>query len=173
MGVKKYQTSYTEEINRFIRFLDVAKQKYESCKTELNRQELLETDLLHLLELKCTSSRDRARISGKLQKCLLWRRECKDTIALLEPLIQFMSTDKGKFVINQLPQLLGSMRKEEKRIANRSYAPRIMTYEQFENALAPKEPNAVTYAVMEEAEQMGTTGKGHESVKDLMVALEE
>lgn len=109
MGAKKDRSPYSEELNRFIRFFEGVMQKYESCKMELNRQELLETDLLHLLELKCTSSRDRAKISAKLQKCLLCRRECKDTIALLEPLILFMNTDKGKFVINQLPQLLGSM----------------------------------------------------------------
>lgn len=48
-----------------------------------------------------------------------------------------------------------------------------MTYEEFESALAPKEPNAVTYAAMEEAEQMGTVVNSHESVKDLMAALEE
>ena len=173
MGTLKDLSPYSEELNRFIRFLDGAKKKYEDCKIELNRQEQLKIDLLHLLELKCNSAKDRTRISKKLQKCLLWRRECKDTIALLEPLVHFMNSDKGKFVINQLPQILGSMRKEEKHIAHRGYAPRIMTYEEFENALAPEEPNAVTYAAMEEAEQTDTSGKSYVRVNDLVSALEK
>ena len=142
MGTQKDLSPYSEELNQFIRFLESAKKKYEDCKIELNRQEQLKIDLLHLLELKCTSTKDRTRISKKLQQCLLWRRECKDTIALLEPLVYFMNTDKGKFVINQLPQVLGSMRKEEKHIANRGYAPRIMTYEEYENALTSDKKKA-------------------------------
>ena len=175
MGAKKDCTSYSGELNRFIRFIEGVKRKYEDCKTELNRQEQLKIDLLHLLELKCSYAKDRTRISKKLQKCLLWRRECKDTIALLEPLVLFMNTDKGKFVINQLPQLLGSMRKEEKHIANRDYAPRILTYAKFENALAPKEPNAVTYAAIEEGEAPATDpiAKSYDTVQAPMETLEE
>ena len=35
-----------------------------------------------------------------------------------------------------------------------------------------QEPNAVTYAAMEEAEQMDTTGKSYVKAKDLISALE-
>lgn len=154
MITKKDTTSYSEEVNRFIRFLEDAKKEYEDCQTELTQQELLKTDYLHLLELKCTSSRDRTRISAKLQKCLLRRRECKDTLALLEPLILFLKTDKGKFVINQLPQLLGNLRKEEKHIAHRGYTPRVLSHEEFENALALNEPNIIANATIEAGGKM-------------------
>ena len=84
----------------------------------------------------------------------------------------FLNTDKGKFVINQLPQVLGNMRKEEKHIANRGYAPRIMTYEEFENALAPKEPNAVTYAATEDGESLAaiSSAKNYDDISCLMAA---
>ena len=150
--MQKDTSSYSEELTRFIRFLEGAKKRYDDCKLELGRQELLKTDLLHLLELKCTSAQERTIVSEKLQRCLLWRRECKDTIALLEPLILFMDTDKGKFVINQLPQVLGNVRKEEKRISLRSYSPRIMTYEEFETSLTPEEPNPITDTATEDGE---------------------
>lgn len=45
-------------------------------------------------------------------------------------------------------------------------------HEEFENALAPEEPNAVTYAAMDEAEQMDTSGKSYVRAKDLISALE-
>ena len=150
--MQKDTTTYSEELTRFVRFLEGAKKRYDDCKLELGRQELLKTDLLHLLELKCASAQERTIVSEKLQRCLLWRRECKDTIALLEPLILFMDTDKGKFVINQLPQVLGNVRKEEKRITLRSYSPRIMTCEEFEAPLSAEAPNPITDTATEDGE---------------------
>lgn len=44
MITKKETTSYSEEVNRFIRFLEDAKKEYEDCQTELTQQELLKTD---------------------------------------------------------------------------------------------------------------------------------
>ena len=125
---------FSEEISRFVKFLEEARREYDRCEEERNRQEQLKLDYLHLLELRCSSYRDRAKISTLLRQCLVERRKCKDTMAVLEPLVQFLGTDRGKLVMNQLPQLVGAMRKEEKRIANQTYAPRAMTYVEYENA---------------------------------------
>lgn len=58
------------------------------------------------------------------------------------------------------------MRKEEKRIVNRTYAPRAMTHEEFENALAQKEP----IAAMEEA---GAGVQASNRVEEMLAALQE
>lgn len=130
---------YSEGISRFIKFLEAAKAEYARCEEELNYQDHLKTDYLHLLELKCTCAKNRNKISKRLQQCLVERRKCKDTLAILEPLIQFLESDKGKQLINQLPQLVGRIRKEEKRIVDRTYAPRAMTVTEYECAVKENE----------------------------------
>lgn len=58
-------------------------------------------------------------------KDYIWSR--KDTAEILEPLVQFLDSDKGKNMMNLLREALGRTRKAEERMGNRVYHPRVLT----------------------------------------------
>lgn len=57
------------------------------------------------------------------------RRECKDTVEILEPLVQFLESDKGKNLLNLVREALGKTRKVEERMETRTYIPRVLEQE--------------------------------------------
>ena len=57
------------------------------------------------------------------------RRECKDTVEVLEPLVQFLESDKGKNLYNLVRETLGKTRKVEERMETRVYIPRVLEEE--------------------------------------------
>ena len=54
------------------------------------------------------------------------RRGCKDTVEVLEPLVDFLESDKGKNFLNLLREVLGNTRKAERRTEARVYIPRVL-----------------------------------------------
>ena len=121
----------SEELSRFLAFLEEAKRMYAYSQEEFEHQDKIKVDCLHLLELKCQRPEDSLKVSTVLQNCLLARRRCKDTIAVLNPLMEFLDGDRGKVLLNNLPQVLGRVRKQEQKIKERIYSPRAMTYEEY------------------------------------------
>ena len=53
-------------------------------------------------------------------------------IAVLEPVVQCLSTDRGKRMVSQLQQMLGDVRKEERATKDRRYVPRVLSQEEYE-----------------------------------------
>ena len=101
---------------------------------EETRLEKLTQDYLHLLELTDLSYHDRAKLAEKLKDCRIQRRTAKDMVAVLEPIVEFLSTERGKVLISQLQQVLGKIRKAEKYIEQRSYTPKVLNKEVFDSA---------------------------------------
>lgn len=130
------QPIFSEAISRFIGFLEEAKRIYAYSQEEFEHQDKIKVDYLHLLELRCQRSEDSLKVSVVLQDCLAARRRCKDTIAVLDPLMEFLESERGKVLINHLPQVLGKMRKQEGKIKERIYSPRAMTYEEYDKILS-------------------------------------
>lgn len=48
-------------------------------------------------------------------------------------LLSFVKSDRGKVLIHQLREILGATRKAENLISNRSYAPRVLTQEEYDS----------------------------------------
>ena len=86
----------------------------------------LTQDYLHKLELENLSDTNTLLVASDLRECRRERRKYKDYCELSQPVMDYLETDKGKNVANQLKQVLGKVRKEEKRIANRQYIPRVL-----------------------------------------------
>lgn len=78
------------------------------------------------LELEKMDYKERAKIATQLSRCRQKRRECKDTVEILEPLVQFLDTDKGKTLFNLMREVLGKTRKVEERMETRIYVPRVL-----------------------------------------------
>lgn len=110
--------------------LDNAKRDYAWNYDEVNRMDKLTQDYLHKLELGNLDYKERAKVATQLAKCRQQRREHKDTVEVLEPLVQFLESDKGKNLFNLVRETLGKTRKVEERLGTRTYVPRVLQEEE-------------------------------------------
>lgn len=127
MSTKKVSApQFSVHISDFCKVITNAKSDYEWNRDEVNRLDKLTQDYLHMLELDGLSYSERAKVATKLSKCRQLRRESKDTAEILEPLISFMESDKGKNIFNLLREALGKTRKVEERMENRTYRYKVL-----------------------------------------------
>ncbi|MBR6849648.1 MAG: hypothetical protein IKM88_05380 [Lachnospiraceae bacterium] len=114
----------SDSIKQFLDFIRECEPRYlmalEIVKTEEKRTQ----DFLHAIEFE-PHAEERSKIATKMRASRIERRENKDIVEELEPIIEFMADRTNKKVIDQLSQLLGRVRKVEKYHENRSYYPRI------------------------------------------------
>ena len=122
----------SQKISDFLKFLSQATSDYSFSKQEVGRLEQLTQDYLHKLELQDSNYHDRARIAAALRRCRVERRIHKDRLSVLEPVVQCMTTDRGKMMVSQLQQMLGDVRKEERATKDRRYVPRVLSQEEYE-----------------------------------------
>lgn len=125
----------SNKISGFLQLLDQAQKSYNYSTDEVHRMELLSTDLIHKIELQSCSYHARAKVATAIRDCRCLRRQHKDNTIILEPLVSFLQTDKGKLLISQLQQTLGAVRKAERSTQDRQYHPRVLSAEEYEGNL--------------------------------------
>lgn len=123
---KRDSPNFSETISGFISMMEGAKKDYEWNDAERQRLEKLTQDYLHSLELDGLNYKQRARIATQLARCRQKRREHKDMVIALEPLIAFLDSDKGRQMLNLLREVLGKTRKIEALMENRRYFRRVL-----------------------------------------------
>lgn len=111
MGKVKAVPQFSESISSFCKLMENAQKDYAWNYDEVNRMDRLTQDYLHKLELDGLDYKERAKVATQLAKCRQARRECKDTVEILEPLVQFLESDKGKNLLNLVREALGKTRK--------------------------------------------------------------
>lgn len=134
--MKKQSCGYSANISSVCRMLDKAVTDYEWHKEEIQKMEALTQDYLHSLELDGLKYKERAKIATQLSECRKKRREHKDAVMVLEPLVQYLSTEKGRQLNNLLKEVLGKTRKVEEKMQNRTYRKRVLQ----EQMQAPPKP---------------------------------
>ena len=75
-------------------------------------------------ELDGLNYEERAKLATKLTKLLQERREFKDIVATLTPLVEFLQSDRGATTLNLLKEVLGKTRKVENYMCSRTYRKR-------------------------------------------------
>lgn len=115
---------FSEVIGELIELMEDAKKDYYWNSDEVIRLNGLQQDYLHKLELDGLKYGDRAKVATKLMKCRQDRRESKDMVRVLEPLVKFLESDKGRNMMNLMKEVLGKTRRVEKDMENRVYIPR-------------------------------------------------
>lgn len=126
MPKKVSNPKFSESISDFCKFLESAQKDYTWNFDMVHKMDLLTNDYLHELELDDLDYKGRAKLATKLEKCRKDRRNHKDTVQALEPLIEYLNTEKGKQFLNLLKEVLGKTRKVEERMENRVYVRRVM-----------------------------------------------
>lgn len=124
---KRQNPDFSESISVVCRMFDDAVKDYEWSKDKIEEANLLTQDYLHSLELYGLKYDERAKLATQLAKCRQERRAHKDTMMILEPLVQYLGTDKGKQLVNLLREVLGKTRRVEEQMKNRVYYPRVLS----------------------------------------------
>jgi hypothetical protein len=131
MKKKSEPPKFSETISGTIEMLDDAISDYNWNYDEVGRLDRLTQDYLHKLELSDLNYGGRAKLATQIKKCRMERRACKDTTEILDPLVQFLESEKGKNMMNLLREVLGKTRKAEEWMENRTYRPRVLPDKEF------------------------------------------
>lgn len=118
----------SKSIKYFLNFMRECQEQYNINNSILQESDKEIQDILHKIELEKLSYHEYARLSIELSKIRQERRKAKDTIMVLEPIVSYL--EQNKSIIDSLSELLGKVRKEEKRLENRFYLPKS---EKFKN----------------------------------------
>ena len=122
----------SQQIADFLTFLSGVTEDYKHSQEEVRLLEELTQDYMHKLELQDHTYHQRAKIASALRQCRIDRRFHKDRIAILDPVVQCLTSDKGKLILSQLQQTLGAVRKAEHSTQDRRYIPRILSAEEYQ-----------------------------------------
>ena len=117
--------SVSYNIESFLNFLRDAEELYKTSYDKVNELDKLTQDYLHDIELGDFDYKGRAKIATKLKETRKARRKYKDIAVPLEPVKEWVLLHRG--TINELQQLLGKVRKEEKALNNRIYIRKVDT----------------------------------------------
>ena len=112
----------SEYIKAFLDFLRESELQYRFSHETVETEDKRCQDLLHAIEFE-PSSKERSKICTRLRNSRIKRRENKDTVEELQPIMDYLKDYKR--AVDQLGQVLGAVRKIEKYHANRSYKPRV------------------------------------------------
>lgn len=112
----------SQQIDAFLQFLHRCEQQYHMAEAEEQEANNQTQDILHSLELEDHDYHSFARLSKELREIRQSRRRAKDMMTKTASVLDWI--DKNRNFIKTLEQLLGVVRKAEKRTENRIYTPR-------------------------------------------------
>lgn len=128
----------SEQISGFLNFLTQSERDLAWNQRELDRLDKLTQDYLHKLELGNLSYDEKRKIGPQLEKIRKQRREHKDSIEVLKPIIEFLNTEIGRKSRNMLNERLGQVRKVEKSLGERMYYFRVLQEPPIQGILLKK-----------------------------------
>ena len=120
---------FSAAVSDFLHMMSEAQEDYTWNSGNIRRMDQLTQDYLHKLELGELDYKERARVATALAKCRKLRRASKDTVEVLEPLMQFLDSEKGRQMTNLMKEALGKTRRVEERMDTRVYYPRVLQEE--------------------------------------------
>ena len=129
---KKNDPRFSERIKDICTMFDDVVKDHEWHGEQVNRMDQLTQDYLHKLELDGLKYEERAKVATQLAKCRQERRQHKDAVIILDPLVEYLETENGKRLLNLLREVLGKTRKAEAYMQTRMYFPRVLKEEKTE-----------------------------------------
>ena len=120
----KKDNPYSQSIKETCDMLNRAISDYNFAYERVHELDGLKNDILHSLELDGLNYEERAKLATKLTKLLQERREFKDIVATLTPLVEFLQSDRGATTLNLLKEVLGKTRKVENYMCSCTYRKR-------------------------------------------------
>ena len=119
----------SQVIKTFLDFVDNAKSDYNYNLEAMKNEERITQDYLHKLELEGLNCRERSKIATQLVSNRQARRNYKDAVEELEPIVDFFDDPQNKALIKKMAELLGQIRKVESYHQKRFYVPKVISGE--------------------------------------------
>ena len=113
-------------IKAFLDFVENAKSDYSFNLEAMKNEERITQDYLHKLELEGLNCRERSKIATQLAVNRQLRRNYKDMVEELQPIVEFFEEPQNKKLIDHMSQLLGQVRKVENYHQQRIYVPKVI-----------------------------------------------
>lgn len=117
---------FSDTISAFLKLMDDVQRDYTYNSEQVNLIDKLTQDYLHSLELDGLDYKGRAKVATQLARARQERRAHKDMVVVLEPVVQFLDSDKGRTLLNLMREVLGKTRKAESYLETRAYIPRVL-----------------------------------------------
>lgn len=136
--MKQQKISPSQCIKNFLEFVQNVKSDYDYNVEAMRKEDRITQDYLHMLELEDLSYHERSKVATKLVENRKARRDYKDMVEELEPIIEFLEDPANKKVIDQMSHLLGKVRKVESYHQNRFYMPKVISENQMKNLSSEK-----------------------------------
>lgn len=125
-------------IKAFLDFVENARSDYSFNLEAMKNEERITQDYLHKLELEGLNCRERSKLATQLAANRQARRNYKDAVEELEPIIDFFEDPQNKKLIDHMAQLLGQVRKVENYHQRRFYVPKVIPGETIKSDSDPK-----------------------------------
>lgn len=122
--MKNEQQSPSEMLKAFLDFIETAKSEYTYNLEAMKNEERITQDYLHKLELEGLNCRERSKIATQLVINRQNRRQYKDAVEELEPIVQFFEETQNRITLRKMSELLGAVRKVENYHQRRIYTPK-------------------------------------------------
>lgn len=116
----------SQAIKTFLDFVDNAKSDYNYNLEAMKNEERITQDYLHKLELEGLNCRERSKIATQLVANRQARRNYKDAVEELEPIVDFFEDPQNKNLIKKMSELLGQIRKVENYHQRHFYVPKVI-----------------------------------------------
>ena len=117
-------------IKCFFDFLNTANMAYECAKNALSVEDKRAVDLIHMIEFESDYD-ERGQICTQLHNSRLIRRNNKDILEELYPIVKWMSDEKHLQALSDLNAAINEMEKIEKRRSNRSYKFKVIDFNEY------------------------------------------
>lgn len=115
----------SETIEDFLKLIRSWETEYQYAFEAVGKEDKRLQDLLHELEFT-ENFKEKNQVATKLKDSRKTRRENKDRVLMLESVVKFFADPQNRKILNQMEQLLGRQRKQEKiLLSERTYTPRI------------------------------------------------
>ncbi len=114
----------SEQIKSFLDFLDECQELNSMVYNGVGDEDKRHQDLIHAIEFEYNPDKI-TKIGMKLHQNRVERRVYKDLFEVTNPVVEFVRDPQNKKTSDQMRQLLGKVRKAEKRHENRVYIPRL------------------------------------------------
>lgn len=98
---------------------------YNYCESQIDYEQDITQDLLHAIEFS-DNCKERYKLSTQLHYCRQRRRQYKNVIAVLRPMIEYLEKDETKKCLNKIINFIGEARKTKQNESSRTYNPRIL-----------------------------------------------
>lgn len=126
---RKEEKKFSEFLSEICKLFDEVPKEYDRHYSEIHTLDLLTQDYLHALELDGLLYEERAKVATKIMRSRKERRDHKDALEILQPLVDYLQTDYGKRALKMLREVLGKTRKVEDYHSVRSYRPKVLVKE--------------------------------------------